>query len=452
VSRGRWIVLSLVSDIVLLNAAMVASFYVRFRAFPQFNFQAYSNLAVVITALFLLGLWVYGLYEIERTQSAWEITWSVAKATTLGILGTVVVSFFVRLFSFPRVVLAISWVFCFAALVGWRLLATTLLPLTWPKQRVLIVGLGPQAVEIAHELSVRGDWGYEVIGFLKGENEGEASEPPDGARVLGDFSDMARIVRENSVDRVIVASPVGHREVLEDLALSDEAEVSVEVIPELYEIFIGTVDTLVSDIPLMQITGHAVHGWEVAAKRAFDIVGSLALIVLLSPFLLLSALAVKLFSRGPLFYRQERVGMRERPFQVFKFRTMVPGAEASSGPVMAAEGDERVTLAGRFLRRYRLDELPQLFNILKGEMSFVGPRPERRYFVDQFAEEVPGYRERFKAKPGVTGLAQVNGSYATTPQNKLKFDLIYMYHQSLLMDLQILFETLRVVLTGRGAR
>jgi exopolysaccharide biosynthesis polyprenyl glycosylphosphotransferase len=474
VSRTRWIVLSLLADIVLLNAAMVASFYVRFRGFPQFNFQAYSNLAFIITALFVLGLWIYGLYEIERSKSAWEITWSVAKATTLGILGTVVISFFVRLFSFPRVVFAISWAFCLVALAGWRLLATSLLPLKWPKQRVLIVGTGPQAVEIAHELSVRGEWGYEVVGFLSGEGEGDAAnalgqdesgeqaqdllrragEPgaPPGARLLGRLDDIGSIVRANAVDRVIVASPVGHREVIEDLALSDEAEVSVEVIPELYEIFIGTVDTLVSDIPLMQLTGQVVPGWVVAWKRAYDVVGSLALIVVLSPLLLLAALAVKLSSAGPVFYRQERVGWRGRLFKVIKFRTMVAGAESLSGPVMATEDDTRVTLAGRFLRRYRIDELPQLFNILKGEMSFVGPRPERPYFVERFGREVPGYRERLKAKPGVTGLAQVNGSYATTAQNKLKFDLIYMYHQSLLMDLRILFETVRVVLTGRGAR
>jgi lipopolysaccharide/colanic/teichoic acid biosynthesis glycosyltransferase len=131
---------------------------------------------------------------------------------------------------------------------------------------------------------------------------------------------------------------------------------------------------------------------------------------------------------------------------------MIRGAEASSGPVLATEDDVRITPLGRFLRKYRIDELPQLANILAGDMSFVGPRPERPFFVEQFAAEIPGYRERFKIKPGVTGLAQVSGSYATTAERKLKYDLIYMYHQSLLMDVQIVIETVRVVLTGRGAR
>ena len=141
-----------------------------------------------------------------------------------------------------------------------------------------------------------------------------------------------------------------------------------------------------------------------------------------------------------------------KPFRMHKLRTMVRDAEEDSGPVIAEENDARVTAAGRVLRKFRIDEIPQLVNILKGEMSFVGPRPERPYFVEQYTVETPGYRERFSVKPGVTGLAQVSGGYATTPERKLKYDLIYMYHQTLAMDAQIVAETLRVVLTGRGAR
>ena len=154
----------------------------------------------------------------------------------------------------------------------------------------------------------------------------------------------------------------------------------------------------------------------------------------------------------PITYSQERSGKNLKPFRVHKLRTMIKDAEMHSGAVLAEEDDPRVTHVGRFLRRARIDELPQLFNIIKGEMSFIGPRPERPVFVDQFCDEIPGYRERFNVKPGVTGLAQVSGGYATTPERKLKYDLIYMYHQDLAMDTQIVVETLRVVLTGRGAR
>jgi len=224
------------------------------------------------------------------------------------------------------------------------------------------------------------------------------------------------------------------------------------VVPELYEVFIGTVDAIVGDVPLMEISRATVPRYYAFLKRVADLSASLLLIVLTGPVLLMSALAVALESGFPVFFSQERVGRNLKPFRVHKLRTMVKDAEEATGPVIAEEDDARITNVGRFLRRFRVDELPQLVNIIKGEMSFVGPRPERPFFVEQYLQEVPGYRERFNVKPGVTGLAQVSGSYATTPERKLKYDLIYIYHQTPIMDIQIMTETLRVVLTGRGAR
>jgi lipopolysaccharide/colanic/teichoic acid biosynthesis glycosyltransferase len=190
----------------------------------------------------------------------------------------------------------------------------------------------------------------------------------------------------------------------------------------------------------------------VGLKRVTDLLGALLLLVVLSPVLALVALAILISMGKPVTFRQERLGRDLRPFTLFKFRTMVRDAEVASGPVLAENEDPRITPVGRFLRTYRLDELPQLLNILRGEMSFVGPRPERAFFVEQYLAEIPAYRERFRIKPGVTGLAQVSGSYATTPERKLKYDLIYMYHQSLLMDVRVVADTIGVVLTGRGAR
>ncbi|MDO8986878.1 MAG: sugar transferase, partial [Coriobacteriia bacterium] len=233
---------------------------------------------------------------------------------------------------------------------------------------------------------------------------------------------------------------------------ADESSVRVDVVPELYEIFIGTVDSMVADIPLMEITRTSVPRWFGSAKRIVDVLGSLVLLVVLSPVLLVASLAILIAMGWPVVFSQERSGKDTKPFTVYKLRTMVQGAELETGPVLAVENDSRITPLGRFLRTYRLDELPQLLNILFGQMSFVGPRPERPFFVTTYINEIPGYRERFRIKPGVTGLAQVSGGYATTPERKLKYDLIYMYHQNLSMDLQIIIETLRVVLTGRGAR
>jgi len=457
-SRGRFIALSLALDALLVNASFVAAFFLRFGGeLPAFNFGAYLALWPLLTVIYLGAGYIYGLYEPERTEGSWPLARAVFQAATLGIVLTAAVAFFLgpRFFSFSRLVILVAWAIQLMLLIGWRLAALRLTPIRWPEQRVLIVGTGATAYELAAELDRRAEWGHQVVGMLVRPGEGDIGAPAVvDARfpVLGTVADAPQVVREHGVDRVIIASPAALREVVEDLALNNESEVRVEVIPELYEIFIGTVDSTVSDIPLMELTRPESPGWFRLAKRVLDLVLALVVLVVLSLVLVLAALGILITMGWPIVYTQARTGRDLRPFDVIKFRTMVRDAEQLCGPVLAEEDDPRVTPLGRFLRRYRIDELPQVVNILKGDMSFVGPRPERPFFVEQHLAEIPGYRERFKVKPGVTGLAQVSGSYATTPERKLKYDLIYMYHQSLLMDVQILVETVRVVLTGRGAR
>ncbi len=453
-SRGRFIALSVLLDGILVNAAIVGAFFLRFGGeLPEFNFSAYAALWPLITVLYLAGGYVYGLYEPERTEGTWGVVRAVAQAVTLGTVLTAAIAFFAgpRFFSFSRLVIVIAYALQFVTLVGWRLAALRLTPITWPEQRVLIVGVNAEAIELARELADRAEWGHRLVGFVR-RDAGEHAAGELTAPVLGVADGIADIVRAQNADRIIIASPVALRELVEDIALANELDVTIEVVPELYEIFIGTVDSTVSDIPLMQLTRPATPGWFTVTKRVLDFFWALALLLVLSPVLLVVSAAVLVSMGWPVFFVQERVGRGMEPFSLIKFRTMVRDAEKHTGPVLATENDTRITGLGQFLRRYRLDELPQLVNILLGQMSFVGPRPERRFFVDRYLEDIPGYRERFAVKPGVTGLAQVSGSYATTAERKLKYDLIYMYHQSLLMDAQILVETLRVVLTGRGAR
>ncbi|HEY3316921.1 MAG TPA: sugar transferase [Coriobacteriia bacterium] len=460
-SRGRFIALSLLLDAALVNVGVAGAFVIRFYlAFlgplTQRNVDPYLRLAVPITVLYLAAGYIYGLYEPERTENSWAVVGAGSQAVLAGSLFTLA-AFYIAgpaYFAFPRLVLVIAFPLQVLLLLGWRLVAMRTSPITWPEQRVLIVGAGELAAELAVELERRSRWGYRVLGLVA-RDEGEAAALRSaGGRfpVLGTVDGLRGIVRGGAVDRIIVASPVALREIVEDLALTDESDVRVDVIPELYEIFIGTVDSIVADIPLMEITRRTVPAWFGGAKRGIDILFGAVLLVIASPVLLVAALATALTSGFPILFRQERVGKDLRPFPVLKLRTMVKDAEKLSGPVLATEDDPRITSVGRVLRTFRIDELPQLVNILRGEMSFVGPRPERPFFVERHLLEIPGYRERFRIKPGVTGLAQVSGGYATTPERKLKYDLIYMYHQSLLMDTQILVETLRVVLTGRGAR
>lgn len=454
-SRGRFIALSMLVDAAAYNAAVIVAFLLRFDfTLPAFNVGPFLTLAPYLTAVFLLTAYIGGLYEPERIEGLWPAVRGAAVASTLMLLLTLgTLQLLGSAFDpFARGVILYAWPLQGFFLVGWRALSTRLTPIRWPEQRVLIVGTGPIAVELSAELSRRAKWGYRVVGLVaRAEDDALAEVEGAGAPVLGSVHELTRLVQEHDVDRLIVASPVALRELFEDVALSGDGSVRVDVVPELYEIFIGEVDSIVADIPLMQIT-HRPPQWYATAKRLIDFALALVFLVVLSPVLLLAALAIAFTMGRPVFFDQERLGRDMKPFRVHKFRTMVRDAEAKSGPVLAEAEDPRITPVGRVLRRFRIDELPQLINIVAGEMSFVGPRPERAFFVEQHLKSIPGYRERFRVKPGATGLAQVSGGYATTPERKLKYDLIYMYHQNVLMDVRIVVDTIRVVLSGHGAR
>ena len=455
-SRNRFIALSIFLDALLVNVGYVLAFLLRFGGnLPAFNFGAYLYLSPFITVFYIAGAWTYGLYDPERSDTAWLVARGVAAAVTLGALITTAIAFFggERTASFARTTILLAWLLDLALLMGWRLVFLRFGRLKWPVHKVLIVGTNATSVELAEQVQLRNKWGWRVVGLIDPSIEACSTvREIGGFPMLGCAADIARIAAETQANRVIVVSPVALRELVEALVLADEVSVRVDVVPELYEIFIGTVDAIVGDVPLMEITRSTVPRYYAALKRAIDIAGALFVLILTSPVLLLAALAILLTDGFPLLFTQERSGKNLKPFPVYKLRTMVKDAEKLTGPILAEESDPRITKVGRFLRRSRIDELPQVFNILAGDMSFVGPRPERPFFVEQFIAQIPAYRERFSIKPGVTGLAQVSGGYATTPERKLKYDLIYMYHQNLAMDIQIVAETLRVVLTGRGAR
>ena len=459
-SRNRFIALSVFLDALIVNVGFVLAFTIGFGGHippdQVGNFPVYLALSPVVTAFYLGGAWTYGLYDPERSDTAWLVARGVFAAVTVGTLLMAAIAFLggPRTAAFARRVVVLTWPIEFALLAGWRLGFLRFGRIKWPEQRVLIVGTNDTSVELADEVALRGKWGWKMTGLIEPDLDACAIPAHDlgGHPVLGCARDVAKIAAETRANRVIVVSPIALRELVESLVLADEVRVRVDVVPELYEIFIGTVDAIVGDVPLMEITRSTVPRYYAAAKRGLDLLGSVLLFVITSPLLLIAVIGIVATDGFPFIYSQERSGKHLKPFPVYKLRTMVKDAEKLSGAVLAEEDDPRITRVGRILRKTRIDELPQLFNIIRGDMSFIGPRPERPVFVNEFCKDIPGYRERFNVKPGVTGLAQVSGGYATTPDRKLKYDLIYMYHQNLAMDLQIVAETLRVVLTGRGAR
>ncbi len=432
---------------------MVLAFLMRFGgALPAFNFRAYTNLAVFITLIQIVFLYIYDLYKPERNEGFGSILTSILKAVTLGAIFTASLTFFVRFFSFPRLVFLISWLLMVVALTAWRVIGTSVFRINWPEQRILVVGTGDLAKQVIAELKSRREWGYHVVGAI-GRQIDQVGRKIHDVEVIGVLTDIVPLVSDRRIDRMIVTTPIRQRELLEDMARSAETDVKVEIVPDLYEILIGRVDyTLLSDIPLIEVTKDPTPSWVSSLKTVIDKISALVLLVLALPLMVLFGFLIKVTSPGPVFFSQERVGRNRKPFRIHKFRTMIDDAEAKTGPVLATTGDKRITSLGRFMRRYRVDELPQLFNVLGGSMSFVGPRPERAFFIEQFSSQIPGYSERFRVKPGLTGLAQVSGSYATTPENKLKYDLIYIYHQSFFLDLKIIFSTIKVVLTASGSQ
>jgi sugar transferase (PEP-CTERM system associated) len=323
------------------------------------------------------------------------------------------------------------------------------------RSRVLVFGAGQAAQIVGHTLKAS-DPNVEIVGYLPGPNEKEAAVPT--AQLLPAGKSLTATAEDLEVDEIIVALTERRAGSMPLRQLLDCKILGVKVydLATHFEKRLGQIRIdFVNAGWLIFGDGFNQGALRTAVKRAFDIVFSLLLIVISAPIMLGAAIIIKLDSRGPVFYRQERVGRNGAGFMVTKFRSMRTDAEKDGTPRWASAQDDRVTRFGHIMRKLRIDELPQLFNVLKGDMSLVGPRPERPYFVDQLTQQIPYFAVRHSVKPGVTGWAQVRYQYGATvedSQEKLQYDLYYVKNHSLFLDLVVLFETVGVVLTGKGAR
>lgn len=307
----------------------------------------------------------------------------------------------------------------------------------WGRDRVLIVGVSDVGQMIFHKIESNPGMGYEVVGFV--EANGQKGTLP-GLPILGQAGDLAPLIDEHQVDEVIIALPEAtHQEILTLISECERGKVTIKVFPDVFQYMAGQVSIGdLGGLPLLTVRDIALRGWRLVVKRLMDVVGAACLLVLLSPLLMLTALLIKLDSRGPAFYAQERMGLDGRPFMILKFRSMRTDAEAD-GPGWTVENDPRTTRLGRLMRRINVDEFPQLINVLIGEMSLVGPRPERPVWVNQYRRSIPRYMDRHWEKGGMTGWAQVNGLRGDTSiPDRIKYDLWYIENWSLLLDVKIL--------------
>ena len=404
-------------------------------------------------------LYFFGLYDPPHPRSGVELARRLAPAVVLQVLA-LGAFFFLAERLFPRSVLVIYAGLDFTALFAWRLASRS--GGSPAPSRVAIIGSGAGAVELAGRIREHGGHhGLVVAGWVPAPGElapGERPEgdagPPELGPCLGRLEDLPGRVGAGDIDEVVIAEtePAWKTRFLDALARgAGKPRGSVLILPGAFESLIGRMRyRWVRDLPLIEVVRDSEWRLFRPVKRAFDLAGGALLLVLAAPVILVCALLVRLTSPGPAFYRQERVGRGLQRFTLWKLRTMAVGAETANEEVLARPEDPRLTPVGAAFRRLRLDELPQLFNVLGGSMSLVGPRPERPGFVARFLEEVPGYAERFAVAPGLTGLAQVNGEYHSSAQNKLRYDLAYIANWSLWLDLAILVRTVKIVLTSRG--
>jgi sugar transferase (PEP-CTERM system associated) len=355
-----------------------------------------------------------------------------------------------------RGVFVVAAVLIAVLLFGWRLIFEWTSRRVGPRERLLLVGTSEGAVNLARELYQRSDLGVEITGFID-PDPARVGMPVLNPGVIGTIEDIPAIVRARAVDRVVVSLADARGKLPMDKLLDMKLDgVSFDHLASVYEEYTGKI--AVENLRpswLIFSEGFRKSHLHMALKRATDAAGAAVGLLLAAPVLLLVAIAIKLTSRGPVFYHQPRVGMRGRVFTVHKFRSMRPDAEQGTGAVWAARNDDRVTPIGRLLRKTRLDELPQLWNVLTGDMSLVGPRPERPEFVSSLSREIPFYGQRHVVRPGLTGWAQVRYTYTASVEGameKLQYDLFYIKNMSLSLDIFIIAKTIKTVVMRQGAQ
>ncbi len=449
----------LIVDIVTLGLALLLAFDLRFHtdlfAMPveMHIWSEYWPLILLQSMVFGLVFAGRGMYRIQRNASKVDelqrvfLSVLIAGGLTLGVI-----ALGPREIPFSRLVVLMAWISAVPMLWIARIVQYWLhgqfRRFGLGVERVLVVGDGPVAYAVLEKLHHGPAWGYQVAGYVSGPvASGRTSL--NGSTLLGTLEELDTVVAHNRITEVIVAEPsLDHQHLLNTLERLDPRNVTVKVFPDEFQL-LSTQVTLsdLNGLPLISIRDAALQGWRSIVKRIVDAVVSALVLVFLSPLLLLLALLIKLSSpTGPVFFMQERIGLDGRHFWVIKFRSMRPDAEAGSGPVWATRNDPRATPVGRFLRRFSLDELPQFINVLLGDMSIVGPRPERPEFVEEFRQRIPNYWARHRQKVGLTGWAQVNGLRGDTSiEERTAYDLWYVENWSLWLDFKIMIRTIPVI-------
>ena len=441
-------------DLGAFYASTTLALFLRFRGnVPTEHILAYLYAWPLLLVCRSVLAYAFGLYDFKHKLTSADHGFSAVGAAFASVMAGYVILAVLQLYYLPSarlsrsapaidfVLLTLWFTVSRAAVLGW-------LRFRGYRVHLLLIGMIDACRALAEELKRHAPLLVDVVGICALEADAA------GEDILGHLDDVERCVGNRRIDQAILVEvnlPQGELHGL--LAACDRIADEIYLFPGLnLPILANTTVSSIGGIPLIPLHPAFQESVYRFIKRGLDIGIAAAGLLLSAPLSLAAAVAIKLTSPGPILFSQERAGLHGRPFQILKFRTMVIGAEQETGPMLAMEHDPRVTPVGRWLRQWRIDEIPQLWNVLRGEMSVVGPRPERQEFAAVFMKENPLYERRLLVKPGLTGIAQVHGRYDSDYAHKLRYDLIYVNSVSLATDLRLMLATIRTVLTGRGAR
>lgn len=464
-----WVTLAI--DLLLINVAFLIAYWLRydlqlFRSVDPANnvpYSVYLPLVALLAVVVVLANRREGAYDVRRGHPLFVDLYGVINATSIAIMLLIVLVFFYRRLFYSRMIFIYAGVVIILLLGIARIVRYFVLTRLRQEghgvDRVLIIGAGEVGRIVMRNLLAQPDLGYRVIGFLD-DDPAKSAADIGPIKAFGDLDNLPAAIAENAIDQVIITLPWQyHRKTVRLVADSEQVGVRARVVPDLFQLSLGGTDVeTVNGIPLISIKQTTLTGFNLALKRAVDLVISGIGIVVLSPIWLLIAVAIKLDSPGPVFFRQERIGRHGKPFIVYKFRSMYQDAEArveqlraqneADGPLFKIRDDPRRTRVGRFIRRTSLDELPQLINIWRGEMSVVGPRPGLQCEVEQYQL---WHRKRLEVQPGLTGLWQVSGRSNLTFDEMVMLDIYYAENWTLGLDLRIILRTVPQFIFGDGA-
>jgi len=462
-------------DLLIMVFSFALATSVVYYRFDITSFQEFLSMRIKVRnfALFIgfVILWhiifsLFGLYHSKRLSTRRSEAIDVTKATFVATAVIFIAALVLNLIMVTLTFIAIFWVGSGGLTILCRLALRYVLNKVRLRGRnlrhMLLVGTNPRAIEFARKIKTMPELGYRIIGFVDDEYAGNGEFQKAGYKVVSDFKNLPDLIRNNVVDEVVISLPMKslYDQSARIVSLCKEQGIIVRFLSDVFNLNLGQsqVDQFEDD-SVVTVTGGAVEGLPLLVKRVMDLCLSAILLIILAPFFLVVGVIIKLTSPGPVFFVQERVGLNKRRFRLFKFRTMVPGAEKKlaelehlnevSGPVFKIRNDPRITRIGKFLRKTSIDELPQLFNVLKGDMSLVGPRPLPVRDYEGFDED--WHRRRFSVRPGITCLWQINGRSNTSFDDWMKLDMEYIDSWSFGLDFKILFKTVSAILKATGA-